>query len=306
MKAGLLQAGLLFSATLGALLCTPLPAQAQAQAQQPDAAQDAMQDAQQLVALINAWRAAPGACGGVRAAPQAPLAFNATLARVQVGTGVFLEYALERIGYPVAQAEAVYITGPREARAVMDVLARGYCKTMLSSQFSALGAARSGDSWQIVFARPAPPPLAERLPDQGGAGQVMLRLVNTARASGRSCGAQFFPAAPSVSWSSALAGAALAHSADMARQRYFSHIGKDGRQVGERALQAGFRWRRIGENIAAGQESPEEAVAGWLTSPGHCANLMNAGFTDMGAAFALSTLRESPRAYWTQVFGTPR
>jgi hypothetical protein len=72
--------------------------------------------------------------------------------------------------------------------------------------------------------------------------------------------------------------AALAHSLDMARQRYFSHQGKDGRQVGERALQAGYHWRRIGENIAVEQESADEAVAGWLSIPGHCANIMNRDF----------------------------
>jgi uncharacterized protein YkwD len=39
-----------------------------------------------------------------------------------------------------------------------------------------------------------------------------------------------------------------------------------------------------GENIAAGQMTPEEAVAGWLRSPGHCANLMNGGYSEMAVA----------------------
>jgi uncharacterized protein YkwD len=77
------------------------------------------------------------------------------------------------------------------------------------------------------------------------------------------------------------------------------------RVVGDRALQAGYRWRRIAENIAAGQESGDEAVAGWLASPGHCANIMNGRFTEMGAAYAIHNARESPRVYWTQVFGAP-
>jgi uncharacterized protein YkwD len=85
-----------------------------------------------------------------------------------------------------------------------------------------------------------------------------------------------------VAWNGALGDAALAHSTDMARLRYFTHQGKDGRAVGDRALQAGYRWQRIAENIAAGQESGDEAVAGWLASPGHCANIMNGRFTEMG------------------------
>ena len=76
------------------------------------------------------------------------------------------------------------------------------------------------------------------------------------------CGERHFTAAPALKWSAALFEAARAHSQDMARQRYFSHTGKDGREVEERAVRAGYRWRGIGENIAAGQASPEEAMAG--------------------------------------------
>lgn len=271
----------------------------------PSGAAQAQQGAA-LIGLVNAYRAAPGPCDGRAAAPLAPLAPHPALARVQVGTGVFLESALERIGYPVAQAEAIYVSGPADARSVMALIERKYCKTLLSTRFSAIGAAHAGDSWQLVLARPAPPPLASRLPAQPDAATRILAAVNTARATARNCGEQVFPAAPVLSWNHALADAALAHSRDMATQRYFNHRGKDGRAVAERALQAGYRWRRIGENIAAGQESPEEAVAGWLDSPGHCANIMNAGFTDMGAAYAINPLREFTRVYWTQVFGTPR
>ena len=61
-----------------------------------------------------------------------------------------------------------------------------------------------------------------------------------------------------------------------------------------------------GENIAAGsQMTPETAVAGWIRSPGHCANLMNPGFSEMGAAFAVDA-RSEMGVYWTQAFGAPR
>lgn len=280
----------------GALAAAALFALTQAQAQPRD----------RLVDMINAYRAAPPACNGKPGEPLGPLAPQPALARVQVGTGVFLEHALERIGYPVAQAEMIYLTGPQDANAVMEAIGRRYCRTLLSPQFSAIGTSRSGDNWQIVFAHPAPPPLATRLPKAEEAGQTILAAVNTARMTGRACGEQFFPAAPTLSWNSLLASAALAHSADMAKQRYFNHKAPDGSTVGERALQAGYRWRKVGENIAAGQESAEEAVAGWLTSPGHCANIMNPGFSEMGAAYGFSTARELPRVYWTQVFGAPR
>ena len=92
----------------------------------------------------------------------------------------------------------------------------------------------------------------------------------------------------------------------MATLRYFSHQGKDGSQVGERASRAGYAWQHIGENIASGMRSPEEAVAGWVASPGHCANLMSPGFTEMGSGFAQSRDAETGIVFWTQVFGRTR
>ena len=49
---------------------------------------------------------------------------------------------------------------------------------------------------------------------------------------------------------------------------------------------------------------PEDAVAGWIKNPGHCANLMNPAFTEMGVAFAVDP-RSEMGVYWTQAFGTP-
>jgi uncharacterized protein YkwD len=264
------------------------------------------QNRDRLVDLINDYRAAPGSCEGRPASPVAPLEPHPALSNLQVDTGAFLEQTLERAGYPVARAEAISISGSPDARSAMAAIERKYCRTLLSTQFSAVGAGRTGDSWLIVFAQPAQPSPVLQLPDWLEVGKDILQAVNTARATGRACGERQFPAAPALAWNGALGEAALAHSLDMARQRYFSHQGKDGRVVGDRALQAGYRWRRIAENIAAGPESAEEVVTGWLSSPGHCANIMSGGLTEMGAAYAINTARATPRVYWTQVFGTPR
>lgn len=261
---------------------------------------------QQLIGLINAYRAAPPQCGGNQAAPVAPLAAHPALGRVQVATGTFLEQAIERAGYRVAKAEAISVTGPQDARAAMAYIERKYCSTLLNPAFSHIGAARTGDSWLIVLAKPAPPPAASLLPGSEAAGKAILAEVNRARAAARSCGAQRFAAVGPVTWNAALANAALVHSRDMAENKYFSHKAKNGQGAAERALQAGYRWLRIGENIAAGQDTPADVVAGWLSSPGHCANIMNGGFTEMGAAYAVKGESASGRIYWTQVFAAPR
>ncbi|MDB5934189.1 MAG: hypothetical protein JWQ01_1533 [Massilia sp.] len=259
-----------------------------------------------LAELINAYRAAPGQCDGRLALPAPPLTPHPVLAGVQVATGAFLDQALERAGYPVARAQAIVVDGPADARAAMAAIEARYCKKLLSTDFSAVGAGRTGNSWLIVFAQPAAPSPLAHLPDRRQVGHVILQAVNVARAAGQTCGDNYYPAAPPLSWNEALGDAAFVHSQDMATQRYFNHRGKDGRVVGDRAAKAGYLWRAIGENIASGQESPEDAVAGWLSSPGHCANLMNPRFTDMGAAYAVNPTRASAYPYWTQVFGTPR
>lgn len=260
-------------------------------------------DAGQLVQLINDYRAAPGSCHGHKATPASPLSTQPALSAMRVRTATFLEQALEDAGYPVVRAQAVSVTGPADAAAALAALQEAYCDVLLGTDFSAIGALHVGNEWQVVLAQPL---VRARLPDWPVTGQTILQLVNQARATSRNCGERHFGAAAPVAWNAALAGAALAHSQDMATRRYFSHHGSDGTTVAERALQAGYAWRRIGENIAAGQPTPEEAVAGWLDSPGHCANLMDPGFTEMGAAYFVNPSSKTGRAYWTQVFATPR
>lgn len=256
-----------------------------------------------LVALINAYRAAPGVCGGVRSAPAPGLKPNAVLGRVYIGPGAFPESVLENAGYHAAHSEIIHIGGAVDADAVMEVIRQPYCRALLNAGVTEIGAARRGEEWTIVLARPMTP-LA--LPGQEVAGRQILDAVNLARASARNCGTRAFGAAAPVAWNGALAAAALAHSRDMATHRHFAHTGTDGSVVGRRAERAGYRWRLIGENIAAGHTSARETVAGWIESPGHCANLMNPTFTEMGAGYDIRRARMPGYAYWTQVFGLPR
>jgi uncharacterized protein YkwD len=259
--------------------------------------------ADELANLINAYRAAPGTCDGAAAAPVAPLAVEPALARIRIGPGTFLESALQRAGYEAAHAEAITVTGPSDARAAMDVIAQKYCGTLRAAAFSAVGTAHIGNDWQVVLARPVVIPPLPEWPD---AGRNILALVNAARAQPRTCGTQAFGPAGPLTWNPLLGQAAFAHSVDMAQKHYFNHKQPDGTVPADRATAAGYRWLRVGENIASGQRTPEEAVASWLDSPGHCANIMNPAFTEMGAAYAINPRNRNRTAYWTQVFGTPR
>ena len=78
--------------------------------------------------------------------------------------------------------------------------------------------------------------------------------------------------------------AADGHALDMANKNYFSHDSQDGRSFSTRITDAGYSWSAAGENIAAGYSTVQSVIDGWLSSPGHCANLMNGRFKDIGMA----------------------
>jgi uncharacterized protein YkwD len=256
----------------------------------------------ELTSLINNYRAAPGACAGRPAAPAGPLTLEPALSKLRIGPGTFLESALKKAGYAAEHVEAFSVTGPEDAEAAMTALRERYCGKLLSGEFSAVGTARVGNAWQVVLARPLVFPA---LPDPAQLSQEMLALVNRARATPRTCGTASFAAAPPLAWNDTLSAAALGHSRDMADKHYFNHKEPGGSDPATRATQAGYRWSRISENIAAGQRTVAEAVQGWLDSPGHCANIMNPAMTEMGAAFAVNPANENRTVYWTQMFGRP-
>ncbi|KPJ79176.1 MAG: hypothetical protein AMJ54_00100 [Deltaproteobacteria bacterium SG8_13] len=132
----------------------------------------------------------------------------------------------------------------------------------------------------------------------------MVKLINRARASGGRCGAKRFRPAAAVRWNPALATAARSHSIDMADRNRLGHKGTGKSTVEKRVGRAGYTWRAVGENVAGGLDSCESVVSGWLKSPGHCANIMEPAFTEIGAACAQNTASRYG-TYWTLVMAAP-
>lgn len=90
----------------------------------------------------------------------------------------------------------------------------------------------------------------------------------------------------------------------MAVNNFFSHTGLDGRSAAQRVSAAGYGWRAVGENIAAGQRDVNAAMSGWLASAGHCANIMNSQFQDVAVA-CVSQAGTAYGRYWTMVLARP-
>lgn len=130
--------------------------------------------------------------------------------------------------------------------------------------------------------------------------QEFLNDINKLRARGCTCGTVYMRPAPPLSWNEALAHSALGHAKDMSNQNYFSHTSLDGRTMEDRIRAAGyspdgFKSYSIGENIAFGPKTIAEVMEGWIKSPGHCKNLMNPEFKEIGVA--------QYNDYWVQDFG---
>lgn len=91
----------------------------------------------------------------------------------------------------------------------------------------------------------------------------------------------------------------------MSTRDHYGHVGPDGSEPGERMLRQGYRWRAAAENIAAGQRSVAEVMAGWVASPGHYANLVNPAYRHVGLGHATSSAGVYGD-YWVQNFGRGR
>lgn len=153
---------------------------------------------------------------------------------------------------------------------------------------------------------------AEQMPE--GAAE----MINSVRQQAAGCGeamrmaatrdarATTAPGRQALVWNPQLAQAAEQHSREMARLAYFDHVGRDGSRVSQRADAAGYRWRSIAENLAAGYSNLADALRGWIRSEGHCRNLLDERYSEFGLSRVVS---ERPgdryRVYWTLVLGRP-
>jgi uncharacterized protein YkwD len=130
----------------------------------------------------------------------------------------------------------------------------------------------------------------------------VLDLVNQYRAQGANCGSQGQKApAPPLSMQANLRCAARVHSEDMDARSFFDHVNPSGEEPWDRFDRAGYTgWNAAGENIAAGSPDAAGTMAQWMGSDGHCANIMNPDFTEIGVGYYPGGQYGH---LWTQTFG---
>jgi uncharacterized protein YkwD len=133
---------------------------------------------------------------------------------------------------------------------------------------------------------------------------AVVAAINAQRARGANCGARgVFQGAPPLAWHGTLLRVAEAQALFLATRDDLRHTGAGGEGLGTRALEAGYRYRRIGETLAHGQPTFEEALSGWLASDAHCSTLHHAAYTEMAAACRPGA---DGRPLWVLVLGRPQ
>ena len=207
--------------------------------------------------------------------------------------------ALAAAGYAASRASSIDLQGVRDDAQLQDILAKN-CSLIADPEFSEIGMRVQKDHLWLVLA------VARSLPGDSGAESAhVLKLVNEARSRPRRCGSETFAAVRPLTLNAQLGRAALVHSQEMAKYSLMQHEGRDGSTPAQRVTQAGYRWRAVAENVGAGQRTAEEVVAGWLASAGHCENIMNAHYSEMGIASAVNE-KDRYGVYWTLSLAAPR
>jgi uncharacterized protein YkwD len=290
------------------------------------AAGPALGSATDALAAVQVLR--EGGCGGIAPAAR-PLRHELALDGVaqQWAGGLPLAAAAERGGYPALATSGLHVSSTQGG--VLELLRRSACNAVTSQELRGVGVYRRGlDSWIVMTAdfraaalpasgaRIAPSALAASVPQiprapspRTAAAPVLathaLELVNDVRAHGTRCGERLFAPAPPLALSGTLANVAFGHAADMAEHDYFEHRDLNGQSPADRVRAVGYREKLVGENIAYGPKTVEEVVQGWLDSPGHCENIMDPRFAEMGIGYVAGRSGRHG-LYWVQVLAEPQ
>lgn len=276
---------------------------------------DVLFDSEQVLALINQVRSVERRCGNEKMPAAKPLRWSGVLAlsaqnhandlarshtdKVKRKSMMSAFERNQRDGYIGRGGYENTASGYGRIQTVIEVwLQRPMnCKILMNSEVDEMGMAvamvdghQYGQYWVqhlgVAF--------------QEANSMEMLALINQARSVDRMCGTELMLAVAPLKWNETLAVSAHKHVRDMVENNYFQHNSQDGMTPFDRNIRDGYMGWGGRENIAVGANSAREVIDGWLKSPGHCRNLMNAEISEVGMAWAFHVQNGG---YWVQNFG---
>nr|WP_233711301.1 CAP domain-containing protein [Lederbergia citrisecunda] len=101
---------------------------------------------------------------------------------------------------------------------------------------------------------------------------------------------------PDLKADTQLSNVAQKKSEDMQQKHYFSHTSPTYGSPFDMMRDSGVTYQSAGENIAQGQQTPQEVVQSWMNSEGHRENILSKNFTNIGVGY------EQTGKHWTQMF----
>jgi len=138
-------------------------------------------------------------------------------------------------------------------------------------------------------------PTAAAAIDTAGYAAEVVSLVNAERATAGKAALQF--------GSKKLNDAALQRAKEYAADYTIEHKRPDGRELQTIFTEYGITWTACGENLAAWQATPADAVAAWMASEGHRKNILGEvydyNWIGVGVCEGLDG-----KLYWVQLFVT--
>lgn len=94
--------------------------------------------------------------------------------------------------------------------------------------------------------------------------------------------------------------------ADMFSRQYFAHVSPTGESASYLVVRSEYKYLSVGENLALGNFSDDkDLVEAWMNSPGHRANILDAGFTEIGVAAERGIYEGEETWLAVQIFAKP-
>lgn len=145
----------------------------------------------------------------------------------------------------------------------------------------------------LLIAAPTVLPAAAVYSSSLTAGNV-IKLTNVARAdAGRSA----------LREDSRLTSAALAKADDIISKQYFAHTSPEGKKPWDWIRAAGYDYRHAGENLAIHFFTAEGVHDGWMASPTHKQNIVDARYADIGVGVEQGKYEGYDTVVVVQMFG---
>ncbi len=102
--------------------------------------------------------------------------------------------------------------------------------------------------------------------------------------------------------------AAQAKANDMATRNYWSHNTPEGNEPWIFIEQQGYAYNQAGENLAYGFAASDDVNTGWMNSPSHKTNMLEAAYHEVGFGFANNDNYQSsgPQTVVVAMYGKPQ